>query len=73
MPKKKELTEAQKQSLQLKLEVAEELGLLDKVLKVGFRGLTSRESGQIGGIVGSRKREEAKKGGLPCNQPEKEI
>ena len=61
MPKK-ELTEAEKKDLQMKMEIAEELGLLDKVEKLGWKGLTSRESGRIGGIMGHRKRTERKKG-----------
>ena len=33
---------------QLKFEIAEELGLGDRVLKDGWRCLTSKESGRIG-------------------------
>jgi len=51
--KKKELTEHDK----LKYEIAEELGLLDKVESAGWKGLTARESGRIGGIMTKRKRE----------------
>lgn len=39
----------------VKYEVAEELGLLDKVLDGGWRTLTSKETGRIGGII-SKKR-----------------
>ena len=60
MPKK-ELTEAEKRDLQMKLEIAEELGLMDKVEQFGWKGLTSRESGRIGGIMGKRKKAERKK------------
>ena len=73
MKEKKQLTQAEKEALALKMEVAEELGLLDKVEKVGFRGLTSRESGQIGGIISRRLKEEGKKGSQPCNQTKKDI
>ena len=45
---------------QLKYEIAEELGLLDKVVKSGWRSLSAKESGTIGGIVASRKKELAK-------------
>ena len=38
----------------LKLEIAEELGLGDKVKEKGWKSLTSRESGKIGGIMSSR-------------------
>lgn len=41
----------------LKYEIAEELGLLDKVLEEGWRGLSSKETGRIGGIISkSRKK-----------------
>lgn len=36
--KKKELTEAEKRDLAMKYEVAEELGLLEKVERYGWRG-----------------------------------
>lgn len=58
MKEKKELTEAEKKDLAMKYEIAEELGLLDKVEQLGWKGLTSRESGRIGGIMGKRKRAE---------------
>ena len=35
----------------LKYEVAEELGLLDKVMAEGWKSLTSKETGRIGGLV----------------------
>ena len=34
----------------LKYEVAEELGLLDKVMAEGWKSLTSKETGRIGGL-----------------------
>ncbi len=48
---KKELAE------KMKYEVAEELGLLDKVKKEGWKGLTAREAGQIGGVVARKNKE----------------
>ena len=48
-----ELTEDEK----LKYEIAEELGLLDKVLKDGWRSLSSKETGKIGGLVTKKRRE----------------
>lgn len=42
---------------QLKYEIAGELGLLDKVLDSGWRSLTAKETGRIGGLVTKRKRE----------------
>lgn len=58
MSKKKEirlseLTEDEK----MKYEIAEELGLLDKVLKEGWRSLSSKETGKIGGLVTKKRRE----------------
>ena len=41
----------------MKYEVAEELGLLDKVLSEGWRSLTSKETGRIGGIITKKKRQ----------------
>lgn len=41
----------------MKYEVAEELGLLDKVLADGWKSLTSKETGRIGGMVTKKKRE----------------
>lgn len=41
----------------LKYEIAEELGLLDKIMEVGWAGLTAKESGRIGGIMTAKKRE----------------
>lgn len=40
--------------LQLKLEVAEELGLIDKIKKVGWAGLTAEETGKLGGYITQR-------------------
>ena len=41
----------------MKYEIAEELGLLDKVMKEGWRALSSKETGKIGGLVTKRRRE----------------
>jgi len=40
----------------LKLEIAEELGLKDQVMEMGWRSLSSKESGRIGGLMTKRKR-----------------
>lgn len=61
MPKKP-LTEEQKKDLIMKYEIAEELGLSEKVAEVGWKGLTARETGQLGGIMGKRKKDEKLKG-----------
>ena len=42
---------------QLKFEIAKELGLDKKVLEQGWRSLTAKESGRIGGIMTRKKRE----------------
>ena len=42
---------------QLKFEIAQELGLDKKVLEQGWRSLTAKESGRIGGIMTRKKRE----------------
>ncbi len=41
----------------LRNEIAEELGLSHKVEQEGWKGLTSRESGRIGGIMSNRKKQ----------------
>ncbi len=41
----------------LKYEIAEELGLMDKVTATGWKSLTAKESGRIGGIMTKRKKE----------------
>lgn len=48
-----ELTEEEK----LKYEIAEELGLLDRVMQDGWKSLSSKETGRIGGLVTRRKKE----------------
>lgn len=39
------------QAERLKYEAACELGLMDKLLRVGWAGLTAEETGRIGGLV----------------------
>jgi small acid-soluble spore protein F (minor alpha/beta-type SASP) len=46
----------EKKDERLKYEIAEELGLLDKVLKSGWKSLTAKETGRIGGLVTRRKK-----------------
>lgn len=41
----------------LKLEIAEEIGVYDKVIKDGWRSLSAKESGRIGGMMTRKKRE----------------
>ncbi len=65
-PSEKELTKEEKKAIKLeaeklKYEVAEELGLFGKVKDVGWKGLTARETGQLGGVIAKRKKEKNKK------------
>lgn len=55
--KRDELTEEEK----MKYEIAEELGLLDQVMAEGWKSLSSKETGRIGGLMTKRSREEKKK------------
>lgn len=41
----------------LKYEIAEELGVLDKVLETGWKSLSAKETGRIGGLMTRRKKE----------------
>lgn len=43
----------------MKYEISGELGLLDRVLNDGWRSLTAKETGRIGGLVTRRKRQMA--------------
>ncbi|TCK92392.1 small acid-soluble spore protein alpha/beta type [Natranaerovirga hydrolytica] len=54
--KKKILTEDDR----LKYEIAEELGLLDKVKETGWKSLSAKETGRIGGLMTKKKREKKK-------------
>lgn len=40
----------------LKYEVANELGLVDKIKKNGWKSLTAKETGRIGGMMTKRKK-----------------
>lgn len=55
---KKNMTDIEKWQEEMKYEIAEELGLLDQVKESGWKSLTSQESGRIGGILSTRKRQE---------------
>lgn len=39
----------------MKYEIAEELGLLDQVLDEGWKSLSSKETGRIGGMMTKRR------------------
>lgn len=42
---------------QLKYEIAEELGLMDRVMKDGWKSLSAKETGRVGGLMTKKKRE----------------
>lgn len=44
----------------VKYEIAEELELLDRVMKDGWKSLTSKETGRIGGLITKKKRQNDK-------------
>ena len=54
MPKN---TKSPTEDEKLKYEIAEELGLADTVQKEGWKSLSAKETGRIGGLMTKRKRE----------------
>ena len=46
--------------MMLKYEIAEELGLIDKLKQLGWGGLTAKETGRIGGLMTVRKKQKKK-------------
>lgn len=57
--KKKELTPDDI----MKLEIAEEIGLMEKVEELGWGGLTAKETGRIGGLMTAKKKKRKKQDG----------
>ena len=53
----KELSTGELLREKIKYEIATELGLSDKIDQCGWSGLTSEETGRIGGIMTRRKKE----------------
>ncbi len=53
----RELTPLEKVREKIKYEIADELGLGEKIDKLGWGGLTAEETGRIGGIMTRRKKE----------------
>ena len=49
--------ETKKDNDKLKYEIAEELGLMDKIKESGWKSLTAKESGKIGGLMTKRKKQ----------------
>ena len=52
-----QLTEEEK----MKYEIADELGLLDRVMKDGWKSLSTKETGRIGGILARKRKNRSKK------------
>lgn len=48
----------------MKYEIAQELGLLDQVLEEGWKTLSAKETGRIGGIMNRRRKQKEKEGGV---------
>ena len=44
-------------SERMKYEIADEMGILDRVLEEGWRSLSAKETGKIGGIITSRRKD----------------
>lgn len=44
----------------MKYEIAEELGLLERVLEDGWKTLSAKETGRIGGLITKRRRQQKK-------------
>ena len=54
---------------QLKYEIAEELGLMPKVLENGWKSLSAKETGRIGGLI-TKKKKELKKAAMETESEE---
>ncbi len=44
----------------MKYEIAQEMGVLDQVLSDGWKSLSAKETGRIGGLITRRKRQQKK-------------
>lgn len=54
---KERLFDALSEDQKMKLEIASELGLLEKVQRDGWKSLSSKETGRIGGLMTKKKRD----------------
>lgn len=52
--KKRKLTARERRLRKWKLEVAREIGLMDKVKEVGWAGLSAAETGRVGGLMNNK-------------------
>ncbi len=57
MKDKAKLFDALSPEDKMKLEIAEELGLLDQVQEQGWKSLSAKETGRIGGLMTKKKRQ----------------
>ena len=57
IPKTQEDIMLLKPEEKMKYEIAIELGLFEKVQAVGWKGLSSKETGKIGGLLATRKKQ----------------
>ncbi len=57
MSNKEKLFDALSEDQKMKLEIASELGILEKVQRDGWKSLSAKETGRIGGLMTKRKRE----------------
>ncbi len=55
----------------LKMEIAKDLGLWDKLTSQGWSGLSAEESGRLGGILARRRRTMAKRDETAVSHEEK--
>ncbi|MTI49535.1 small, acid-soluble spore protein, alpha/beta type [Sporosalibacterium faouarense] len=72
MAKKKKKKKIETPEDKMKYEIANELGLMDKIAKDGWGGLTAKETGRIGGIMTVRKKAKAKEVEMK-NKKENEV
>lgn len=58
MPKKENIPDLNNLSEEekIKLEIASEIGVFDKVMSTGWRSLSAKESGRIGGLLARRRK-----------------
>ena len=57
----KEFAMAKKKDTPVRLDQLTELGLLDRVMKDGWKSLSSKETGRIGGILARKRKNRSKK------------
>lgn len=59
--KKSKIKKTSDEIEKMKLEIAGEIGLLDKVKSCGWAGLSAAETGKIGGLLTNRKKKQENK------------